>query len=142
MPGDERTKPKRLKILDEIAQQVCIQHQESGEDHDVMPLVAMHVGKMVKHYVSEEDVEAAALERNKAVENQQAYELRCRVAEEQSENEKTDKEAIKKSMAKRVARLAKENEKLVAKTTELEDKIIMLQKQLSEQNAGSAAPTP
>eukprot|EP00041_Stephanoeca_diplocostata_P018699 m.394784 g.394784 ORF g.394784 m.394784 type:complete len:448 (-) comp21092_c1_seq11:271-1614(-) len=72
LPGDRRQRESRLKLLAEVAQQICI--QEGGEDPDVRPL-QLDVSKFVTHFMSREDVVAAKKERNRAMQKKEDYKV-------------------------------------------------------------------
>lgn len=102
--------------------------QGSDGDPDVMPISNIEVLPLVDHYLKQEDVDNARKERNKALELQEEYKSRCKKAEEQYENEQLDKEAVKKSLNKKITKLTKD---LTSMQTENE----ALLKQLNEVKA-------
>ena len=151
LPGDSKTWPKHVQVIDEVVQQLCVQSQ-TGDDPDLAPLTSINVHKLVDHYVAQSEVTAAQQERNAAVAAQEDYKARCKKAEEGHENEKIDKEALKKSLNKKVSKLAKDNgelqqgnDEMAAKLKELEAKLVRSEHQLAAALAakpGQAPPPP
>ena len=146
LPGDSKTWPKHVQVIDQVVQQLCVQNR-SGDDPDLAPLSSINVHKLVDHYVRQSEVDTAQKERNAAVLAEEDYRIRCKRAEEQYENEKVDKEALKKSLTKKVTKLTKDNgelqqtnDELAARMKEMEAKLIKTEHQLAAAMSGKAPP--
>lgn len=103
--------------------------QEGGEDPDVVA-AKINVAAFVEQDVNREDVAAAKRERNRALEKEEEYKIRCKKAEEEAANERTDKEALKKSADVKFEKLNRDIEKANEENASLKARLAEVEAQL------------
>lgn len=119
--------------------------QEGGEDPDVVA-AKINVAAFVEQDVNREDVAAAKRERNRALEKEEEYKIRCKKAEEEAANERTDKEALKKSADVKFEKLNRDIEKANEENASLKARLAEVEAQLrvaiaTASSGGNLPPT-
>lgn len=130
MPSDGKTTEHRLKLLSNIAQQICIQDEE-GNDPDVHP-IKIDLKKAIGHLSCHADVIAAKRERNKAIEKKEDYKARCKKAEETYKNEVLDKQAVKKSLGKKIEKIKRDLTETLEQLSSVTNENTLLRAKLNE----------
>ncbi|EDQ88472.1 uncharacterized protein MONBRDRAFT_8965 [Monosiga brevicollis MX1] len=133
----------QLRYLATAAEQLAL--RDNGVDLDRAPL-DFHRDEVIAHYVNSDTVEAATLERDRAVQEREQFALRSKKAEDKAHEAETEAIELKKQLNRRITNLRQEidderaaKKKLSARLAATESQVTDLEAQLCTSREKNAA---